>query len=93
MNMVNRSIEMKNPNTPVDRSISHRKNALGWGICQEANEPAKIITDERMSMAMEMPSTPTARWMLRGVNHCQESTKSIGALSPAARMSRYWSRT
>ena len=42
MNIVNRSIEMKNPNTPVDRRISQRKKSLGSGsIFHDAKVPAK----------------------------------------------------
>ena len=74
MNMVKRSIEMKNPKTPVERRMSHRKNAFGCAIVHEAKDPARTIMEERRSMATEIPSTPTARWMLRGSNQVQEST-------------------
>ena len=62
MNMVNMSMEMKNPNTPVDRRQNQRKKFLGRGlIFQEANVQAKTITAERRIISTEMPSTPTAR--------------------------------
>ena len=72
MNIVNRSIEIKKPNTPVERRMSQRKNSFGWAIVHDANDPAKTMIDESRSIAIEMPSTPTARLMLRGPNHCQE---------------------
>ena len=85
MNIVKRSIEIKNPNTPVDRRMSHRKNSFICGISHEAKLPAKTIIDDSISIATEIPSTPTARWMLSGSNHIHEPWKSIGAVSPAAR--------
>ncbi len=89
MNIVNRSTQMKKPKTPVLRSISHRKKPLGFSIFHEANEPAKMMMLLRMSIAIEIPSTPTARLMCRGANHCQLPVKSMGSVLPAWRMPRY----
>ena len=51
---------MKNPNTPIERSISHKKNSLGSGsIFHEAKTPAKTMMAESTSMATDTPSTPT----------------------------------
>ena len=89
MNIVNMSIEMKNPNTPVDRSANHRKKFLGSGsIFHDAKVPANTMIEERRSMSTEMPSTPTARCMLRGSYHIQLPVKSISLVSPAARSPR-----
>ena len=75
MNIVNRSIEMKNPNTPTDSNISQRKNCRGSGsIFQEAKLPANTMMEDRSSMAMDIPSTPTARLMLSGLNHAHDPT-------------------
>ena len=52
---------MKKPKTPVDRSMSHRKKALGCSIFHEAKLPAKTMMLDSSSMAMDIPSTPTAR--------------------------------
>ena len=80
---------MKKPKTPVLRRISHRKKPLGLSIFHEANEPAKTMMLLRSSMAIEMPSTPTARLMCSGANHSQLPVKSMGASLPAWRMPRY----
>ena len=73
MNIVNRSIEMKNPNTPVDRRMSQRKKSLGSGsIFHDAKVPANTIIAESRIIATEIPSTPRARWMLRGSNHIHD---------------------
>ena len=73
MNMVKRSMEIKNPNTPVESRINHRKKSLGSGlIFHEAKEPAKTMIAESSSIATDIPSTPTARWMLSGSNHIHE---------------------
>ncbi len=62
MNIVNMSIEMKNPYTPVDSSEYHRKKFLGSGlIFHEAKVPANTIIEVSSSIRTEMPSTPTAR--------------------------------
>ena len=81
-------MEMKKPNTPVLRRMSHRKKALGWGIVQEAKEPANTIMAESRIMATDMPSTPTARLIFNGANQLQLSVKSMGAVLPVARMAR-----
>ena len=88
MNMVKRSMEMKKPNTPVERSRSHMKKWRASSIFQEAKEPAKTIIEERISIAIETPSTPTARLMFSGPNHCQEPVKSISSVFPACRRAR-----
>ena len=60
MNKVNRSIEMKNPNTPMERKVNQRKYSLVSGCSlQEANVPVKTKMAESSSMATEIPSTPT----------------------------------
>lgn len=83
------SIEMKNPNTPVERRANHKKKFLGSGsIFQEANVPAKTMIAERRSISAEIPSTPTARCMLRGSYHIQLPVNSISEVSPAARRLR-----
>ncbi len=72
MNIVNMSIEMKKPNTPVLRRANQRKKFFGRGeIFQEANVPAKTMMAESISISTDMPSTPTARWILRGEYHIQ----------------------
>jgi hypothetical protein len=85
MNMVNKSIEIKNPNTPVDNNINHKKNSFGISIFQDANDPANTMIEESRSIAIDIPSTPTDKLMLSGVNQLHESTNSMGELSPAAR--------
>ena len=83
------SIEMKKPNTPVERSEYQRKKFFGRGlIFQEANVPAKTMIEESISISTEIPSTPTARCMLSGAYHIQLPVKSISDVSPAARSSR-----
>ena len=59
--MVKRSIDMKNPNTPVESSISHIKNSLGRGsIFHEAKTPANTIIADNRIINTDTPSTPTA---------------------------------
>ena len=55
-----------------ERSRSHMKKWRASSIAQEAKEPAKTIIDERISIAIEIPSTPTARFMLSGANQVHE---------------------
>ena len=44
MNIVNKSIEIKNPNTPVDNKKNHKKYCLGSGlIFHDANTPANTM--------------------------------------------------
>ena len=44
MNMVNMSVQMKKPQTPVERRVNHRKYSLVRGFsCQEANVPVKTM--------------------------------------------------
>jgi hypothetical protein len=60
MNMVNRSIEMKKPNTPTLRRQNHMKNSLtSVFICHEAKVPVNTMIAESSSIATEIPSTPT----------------------------------
>ena len=60
MNMVNRSMEIKKPNTPSDRNVNHRKYSLVSGCSRhEAKVPVKTMIAESSSMATDMPSTPT----------------------------------
>ena len=59
--MVKRSIEIKNPKTPVARRISETKNSfLRNSTSHEANIPANTTIEVRHIMATEIPSTPTA---------------------------------
>ena len=69
MNMVNMSTEMKKPKTPVERRVNQRKYSffIGWS-CHEAKVPVNTMMLERSSMTTEMPSTPTAYCMFRGLN-------------------------
>ena len=60
MNIVNRSIEMKKPNTPRDRNVNQRKYSFVSGCRrQEANVPVNTMMDESSSITTDMPSTPT----------------------------------
>ena len=60
MNMVKRSSEMKNPNTPTLNRQNHMKNSLTLNvICHEAKVPVKTMIAESSIIATEMPSTPT----------------------------------
>lgn len=89
MNIVKMSIEMKKPNTPVERSANHRKKFLGSGlIFHEAKTPANTMIAESIIIRTEIPSTPTASWIFSGAYHIQLPVKSISAVSPAARRSR-----
>ena len=58
--MVNRSTDIKNPNTPIDNSVNQRKYSLVNGCKrQEANVPVNTMMADSNSIATEMPSTPT----------------------------------
>ena len=60
MNMVNMSVQMKKPYTPVDSRVNQRKYSLVRGFsCHEAKVPVKTIMLESNSMTTEIPSTPT----------------------------------
>ena len=60
MNIVNRSVEMKKPNTPVLSSVNHRKYSFVKGCSlHEAKVPVNTMTALRSSITTEMPSTPT----------------------------------
>ena len=84
--MVNRSVEIKKPNTPVDRSENHRKNSLVNGsIFHEVKVPVMTITADKHSMATETPSTPSEKPMLSGLYHIQVDVKSMGSEAPALR--------
>jgi hypothetical protein len=60
MNMVNRSSEIKNPKTPVARTISEMKNSRDRSsISQEAKIPAKTTspsTERRQALAGHLPT-------------------------------------
>ncbi len=60
MNIVNRSVEMKKPYTPVESSVNQRKYSFVMGFsCQEANVPVNTMMLDRSNITTEMPSTPT----------------------------------
>ncbi len=60
MNMVNMSIEMKKPYTPMLRSVNQRKYSFFIGsICQEANVPVNTMIEVRRIITTEIPSTPS----------------------------------
>jgi hypothetical protein len=60
--MVNRSIIIKNPYTPVERRISDMKNSLYSVLTsQDANIPAKTTMEVSMIIATEIPSTPVIK--------------------------------
>ena len=62
MNIVNMSIEMKKPNTPVDNRQNHMKNSFGSGsIFHEANTPANTMNADKRIITTDIPSTPSAR--------------------------------
>ena len=62
MNIVNRSIEIKKPNTPVDSRKNHMKNCLGSGfIFHEANTPANTMNADSRIITTLTPSTPSAK--------------------------------
>ena len=84
MNIVKRSTEIKKPNTPVESSNSHIKKWRASSIAQEVKEPAKMIIDERISIAIETPSTPTARFMLSGANQVHEPGTIIAGRASGA---------
>ena len=60
MNMVKRSTEIKNPNTPMANRLNHKKYSFcRKSIFHDANVPVKTIMAESSNMATEIPSTPT----------------------------------
>ena len=60
-NMVNRSSEIKNPNTPDAKTINAIKNSFGSSsIFQEIKTPAKTTIDANTIIATVIPSAPTA---------------------------------
>ena len=60
MNMVNKSMEIKKPNTPIDRRVNHRKYSFVSGCnFQEAKVPVNTMTALSSSIATDIPSTPT----------------------------------
>ena len=86
MNIVNMSIEMKKPYTPVDNKVNHIKNSFVSGCSfHEAKVPVNTIMLESSSITTLMPSTPTAYAMLSGANQTCEYVYSISAVLPAAR--------
>ena len=69
MNMVNRSVEIKKPNTPIDSRVNHRKYSLVSGCRrQEANVPVNTIMAESSSMATEMVKGKTIQEALEVTN-------------------------
>lgn len=60
VNMVNRSVDMKKPNTPVLNRVNHRKYSFVRGLSfQDAKVPVNTIMELSSSMTTEIPSTPT----------------------------------
>ena len=60
MNIVKRSMDMKNPNTPTLNRQNHIKNSLtSVFIRHEANVPVNTMMADSSSMATDIPSTPT----------------------------------
>ena len=60
MNIVNRSSEMKNPNTPTESRQNHMKYSLGSGsMFQDVKMPVKTMKAESRIIRTEIPSTPT----------------------------------
>ena len=58
--MVNKSTDIKNPNTPIDNRVNQRKYSFVSGCRrQEANVPVNTMTADNNNMATEIPSTPT----------------------------------
>ena len=56
-----RSIEIKNPKTPVASRIREIKNSfLRNSTSHDANIPAKTTSDVSAIIATDIPSTPTA---------------------------------
>ena len=89
MNIVNKSIEMKKPNTPVESRKNHKKYCFGRGlIFHDANTPANTMNAESTIITTEMPSTPSARLMLSGAYHVQLPVSIISSVTPAARVCR-----
>jgi len=59
MNIVNRSVEMKKPNTPILSNTNHKKYSFFIGSnCHEAKVPVKTITADNNIITTEIPSTP-----------------------------------
>ncbi len=60
MNIVNRSVEIKKPYTPIERSTNQRKYSFVSGFnCHEANVPVNTMILDNSNITTEMPSTPT----------------------------------
>ena len=58
--MVKRSIEIKNPKTPVARRIRDTKNSLRRNsTSQEAKIPANTTREVSVIIATDIPSAPT----------------------------------
>ena len=80
---------MKNPKTPTLSRQNQRKYSLtSFLSCHEAKVPVKTMMAESSSIATEIPSTPTAKWMLSGAYHMWLAVKSMAAVSPASRRAR-----
>jgi len=53
-------MEIKKPNTPIDRRVNHRKYSFVSGCnFQEAKVPVNTMTALSSSIATDIPSTPT----------------------------------
>ena len=60
MNIVNKSVEMKKPNTPIESNVNQRKYSFVNGCnFHEAKVPVNTMTADNNNMATEIPSTPT----------------------------------
>ena len=58
--MVNKSVEIKKPNTPKLNKVNHIKYSLVSGCSfHEAKVPVKTMMELSSNMATEIPSTPT----------------------------------
>jgi hypothetical protein len=76
---------MKNPYTPIESRQYQRKNSFAIFIFHEEKTPVKTIIDESISIATEIPSTPTVKDMLSGAYQLQLEMKSISAIGSIAR--------
>src|SRR5680860_1842417 len=88
--MVNRSREIKNPKTPVERKINEIKNSRDkYSTVHDAKTPVKTTIPVSIIMATEIPSTPILYSMFKLSNQTYECEKSISAVFPAFRSARY----
>ena len=60
MNMVNRSVETKDPNTPTLNRVNHMKYPFVNGCnFHDAKVPVNTIMELSSNIATDIPSTPT----------------------------------